>query len=125
MNETKQIEDRRQALLEEMRLIRSMRRGTINEQYFKTYSKGKKEMKRQGPYYVLSRREGGKTVSQRMNSTAELEQARREVEEYKKFLLLCREFEHLTTRMGELERGNREMERKKKRQRSPLNKTRK
>ena len=125
MKETKQIEDRRDALLEEMRSIRSMRRGTINEQYFKTYSKGKKEMKHQGPYYVLSRREGGKTVSQRMNSPAELEQARREVEEYKKFLLLCREFEHLTTRMGELERDNREIEREKKRQRLPLNKTRK
>jgi hypothetical protein len=125
MNEVKQIEDRRNALLEEMRSIRSMRRGTINEQYFKTYSKGKKEMKRQGPYYVLSRREGGKTVSRRMNSPAELEQARREVEEYKKFLLLCREFEQLTTRMGELGRDNREMEREKKRPKSPLNKTRK
>jgi hypothetical protein len=125
MNEVKQIEDRRNALLEEMRSIRSMRRGTINEQYFKTYSKGNKEMKRQGPYYVLSRREGGKTVSRRMNSPAELEQARREVEEYKKFLLLCREFEQLTTRMGELGRDNREMEREKKRPKSPLNKTRK
>ena len=125
MNEVKQIEDRRNALLEEMRSIRSMRRGTINEQYFKTYSKGKKEMKRQGPYYVFSRREGGKTVSQRMNSPAELEQARREVEEYKKFLLLCREFEQLTTRMGELERAHREIEREKKRPRSPLSKTRK
>jgi hypothetical protein len=125
MNQTKPIEDRRNALLEEMRSIRSMRRGTINEQYFKTYSKGKKEMKQQGPYYVLSRREGGKTVSQRMTSPAELEQARREVEAYKKFLLLCREFEQLTTRMGELERDNREMEREKKRQRSPLSKTRK
>jgi Family of unknown function (DUF6788) len=125
MNEVKQIEDRRNALLEEMKSIRSMRRGTINEQYFKTYSKGKKEMKRQGPYYVVSRREGGKTVSRRMNSPAELEQARREVEEYKKFLLLCREFEQLTTRMGELGRDNREMEREKKRPKSPLNKTRK
>lgn len=125
MNEVQQIEDRRNALLEEMRSIRSMRRGTINEQYFKTYSKGKKEMKRQGPYYVLSRREGGKTVSQRMNSPAELERARREVEAHKKFLLLCREFEQLTTRMGELERDNREMEREKKRPRSSLNKTRK
>ena len=125
MNETKQIEDRRHALLEEMRSIRSMRRGTINEQYFKTYSKGKKEMKRQGPYYVLSRREGGKTVSQRMNSPAELEQARREVEEYKRFLILCREFEQLTTKMGEQERDNREIDREKKRPRSPLNKTRK
>ena len=113
MNEIKQIEDRRNALLEEMRSIRSMRRGTINEQYFKTYSKGKKEMKRQGPYYVLSRREGGKTVSQRMNSPAELEQTRREVEEYKRFLILCREFEQLTTEMGEQERDNREIDREK------------
>lgn len=116
------IEMRRNAILEEMRSIRSMRRGTVNEQYFKIQLKGKKEATFQGPYYVLSRREGEKIVSQRLRSSTELEGARREVAAHKRFVVLCREFEQLTARLGELEREASTFEQEKKRFRSPLNK---
>ena len=116
------IEMRRNAILEEMRSIRSMRRGTVNEQYFKIQLKGKKEATFQGPYYVLSRREGEKIVSQRLRSSTELERARREVAAHKRFVVLCREFEQLTARLGELEREASTFEQEKKRFRSPLNK---
>lgn len=96
-----QLESRRNAILEEMRSIRSMRRGTINEQYLKVPRKGKEPALR-GPYYVLSRREGEKTVSWRL-SGAELEKAKADVAAHKRFMLLCKEFEELTTHMGELE----------------------
>jgi hypothetical protein len=102
MDTVQQLEARRGAILEEMRSIRSMRRGTINEQYFKTRLKGRKGMAHQGPYYVLSRREGQKTVSRRLRSEAELKQAQRDVAEYKRFLGLCQEFERLTARLGGL-----------------------
>ena len=122
MNTVQGLEARRNAILEEMRSIRSMRRGTINEQYFKTRLKGRKGMVHQGPYYVLSKREGQKTVSKRLRS-AELEQAQKDVNEYKRFLGLCQEFERLTARLGELESGVQGIEQEKKRFRSPSSKT--
>jgi len=114
MDIVQQLEARRNAVLEEMRSIRSMRRGTINEQYFKTRLKGRKGIVHQGPYYVLSRQEGGKTVSQRLRSAAGLEQAQKDIAEYQRFLGLCREFERLTARLGELERSEQGLEQEKK-----------
>ena len=119
MDTVQQLEARRNAILEEMRSIRSMRRGTINEQYFKIRLKGRKGIVHQGPYYVLSRREGQKTLSNRLRSEAELEQAQKDVAEYKRFLGLCQEFERLTARLGELERSEQAMEQEKKQFRSP------
>jgi hypothetical protein len=123
MDTIQQLETRRNAILEEMRSIRSMRRGTINEQYFQTRLKGSRRVVRQGPYYVLSKQEGQRTVSRRLRSGAELEQAQKEVAEYKRFLGLCQEFERLTARLGELERGEPGLEQGKKRFRSPSSKT--
>ena len=120
-----ELEIRRNAILEEMRSIRSMRRGTINEQHFKARLKGRKGVILQGPYYVLSRREGKKTESKRLRSLAELEQARRDVVEYKRFMGLCQDFERLTVHLGELERGEKDLAQEKKRLSSPSNKTEK
>jgi len=125
MDTVQELEARRDAILEQMRSIRSMRRGTINEQHFKIHLKGTKGIALQGPYYVLSRREGKKTTSRRLRSGPEVEQARKDVGEYKKFLGLCHEFERLTARLGEQERGEQDLTREKKRLRSPLNKTEK
>ncbi len=125
MNTVQELEARRNAIIEQMRSIRSMRRGTINGQHFKTRLKGRKGVVLQGPYYVLSRREGEKTVSKRLRSPVELEQARKDVAEHKKFLGLCQEFERLTARLGELERGEQGLEQEKKEFRSLSNKMRK
>ena len=125
MDTVQKLEARRNAIIEQMRSIRSMRRGTISEQRFKTHLKGRKGVVLQGPYYVLSRREGGKTVSKRLTSPIELERARKDVAEYKKFLGLCQEFERLTARLGELERGEQGLEQEKKEFRSLSNKMRK
>ncbi len=125
MDTVQELEARRNAIIEQMRSIRSMRRGTISEQHFKTHLKGRKGVVLQGPYYVLSRREGEKTVSKRLRSPVELEQARKDVAEHKTFLGLCQEFERLTARLGELERAEQGLEQEKKEFRSLSNKMRK
>ena len=119
MDTIQQLEARRNVILEAIRSIRSMRRGTINEQYFQTRLRGRRGMVHQGPYYVLSKREGQKTVSRRLRSVRELEQAQKDVAGYKRFLGLCQEFERLTARLGELERADQGLEQEKKRFRSP------
>ena len=99
-----EIETRRDAILEEMRCIRSMRRGTINEQYLKVRHKGKKEPVKKGPYYLFSRREEERTVGHRLTTQDEIEQAKKDVTAHKQFIELCREFEALTEKLGELQR---------------------
>lgn len=115
-----QLEARRQAIIEEIRSIDSMRRGTVNEQFFQFQRKVSKTLTRQGPYYVWTRSEGGKTVSQRLTSTEAVEQARADVAAYKRFQALCGEFVEVTSQLGALKRTS---EQEKKRLKSGLNKT--
>jgi hypothetical protein len=95
--------DRRDEVLRQMCSIRSMKRGTINEQCLNVHQKGAKPALR-GPYYVLSRREGNKTVSERLTTPTQLEQAKMDVAAHRKFVELCKEFEILTERLGMLQR---------------------
>jgi len=125
METVKEIEKKREAILEEMRAIRFMKRGTINQQYLKVRQKGREEPVLRGPYYVFSRREGQKTVSRRLTSPQQLKQAQDDVAAHKKFVKLCQEFEALTERLGEMERELGEESGEKKRPKSRWKKTRK
>lgn len=125
MSTIQELETQRNAVLAEIIAIRSMKRGTINEQFLKVPRKGKREPALRGPYYVLSRKEGRRTVSQRLKSPTELEQAQRDVAAHKRFVELCRQFEQLTEQLGELERRTGDTAPEKKRRRSRSSKTRK
>lgn len=125
MNTIHDLETRRDAILEEMRSIRSLRRGNISEQFLKVRHQGIKEPALRGPYYVFLRRDGKKVISQRVTSGAELEQARRDIESHKRFVALCREFEVLTEQLGEIEQQSPAMGPEKKRHRLPSNKKQK
>jgi hypothetical protein len=120
MNTVEELEARRSTVLEQMRSIRSLKRGSITEQYLNVRHKGIREAVFRGPYYVFSRREGNKTSSRRL-SVPELEQARQDIESHKRFVALCREFEILTEQLGEIERES-PMGQEKKRLRLPSNK---
>ena len=105
MDTVRQLERQRERILEQLRQIRSMRRGSISEQFLKVPHKGQAQPALRGPYYVLSRNEGGKTVSQRLTSPQQVRQARADVAAYQQFAALCREYEQVTERLGQLERG--------------------
>jgi hypothetical protein len=113
METTHSIDVRREAILQEMRSIKSMKRGTVNEQYLKVPQKGAARPALRGPYHVLSRREGNKTVSERLTTPEQLEQALKDVSSHKRFVELCKEFELLTERLGILQRRMSAMEEKK------------
>jgi hypothetical protein len=113
MSSIKEIEARRGAILEEMLSIRSMKRGSITKQYLKVPQKGK-QPERRGPYYVFSRQEKGRTVSNRITSAAELEQAHQDLEAHTRFVRLCKEYEALTERLMDLERDTSKIAQEKK-----------
>lgn len=119
MNTIQALEDQRNQILEKMKNIRSLKRGSITEQFLKVAKKGQ-QATRCGPYYVLSRRIEGKTSSKRLKPGHELEQARQDIQRHQEFVQLCRQFEQLTEQLGELERVEPQ---EKKRRRSPLSKT--
>jgi hypothetical protein len=100
-----ELESKRDAVLQQMRSIRCMKRGSINEQYLKVHHRGIREPIARGPYYVLSRHEPrtGKTVSRRLTSKEDVEKARTDIAAYQHFVALCREFQELTEMLGELE----------------------
>ena len=123
MHPIHRLEERRDAILEEIRSIRSMRRGTINRQFLKVRHKGKDRPVSRGPYYVLSRRQGGKTVSQRLTKPEELKQAQKDIEAHRRFVALCEQFEELTERLGQIQRESDEMRQEKKRPRSRSSRT--
>ena len=123
MNSLQRLEQRRDEILEQIRSIRSMRRGTINEQFLEVRHKGKDKPVSRGPYYVLSRREEGKTVSQRLTSPEELKQTQKDVEAYKRFVALCKQFGELTERLGQMERESDELKQEKKRPNSRSSRT--
>lgn len=99
----KDIEDRRRELTEELLAMRSLVRGALSEQFLKGPQHGKAEPVLHGPYFVLSRSVKGRTHSRRVKRD-EVERVRQDVDNYKRFESVCREFAELTERLGELER---------------------
>lgn len=125
MTNAQQLNARREKVLQEMSSIRYMKKGSISEQWFPVIRDGKKTEQMRGPYYVLTNKTGNKTVSQRLSSKSKLEHVRLMVENHKRFVALCREFEELAEQLGELECNQPELEAVKKKPQSPSNRTKK
>lgn len=82
-------EQKREAILQQMRQIERLRQGTLSEQY---YGSGEK---RRGPYYLLQGYEKGKHWSERVNKE-QVEQVRADLAAHSRFDELCQDFVETT-----------------------------
>src|SRR5262249_42472374 len=78
------LELRRQGLLQQLSRIQQIRRGSLTQQYFTVKRKDGSNVKR-GPYPLLTRKEGPKTVSQRLSDPQLLALYRRQIEGMRQF----------------------------------------
>jgi len=107
----------RDQILEQMRALDRMRRGSLSRQFFKAVTKGGAD---RGPYYVLQGYLKGRKFSERVPAK-KAAQVEEEVENYHRFQELCERFVTLTdrmTRMADEEPGSKKNSAKK---RSPKN----
>ena len=125
MTNARELEERRQVLLKELGKIRTLRKGCLNEQWFPVIRAGKKTKELRGPYFVWTHKSGKKTVSERVRGAAALERARGDAASYRRFKEICRQYEAVAQRLGELEREEgAELERLKKGLKSRSNRAR-
>lgn len=99
-----ELEQQRQGILRKMGGIRTMRRGTVSEQFLKVPHKGQAEPVRRGPYYLWQYWEHGKPMRQRLRSAPEVAAARKEVAAYKEFEQLCEHYVHVAEALAQAER---------------------
>ena len=99
----RQLQLRREQILQEMGEIDRICRGHLSEQFFKAKQGGKTV--RRGPYYVLQRWLKGKNLCERINAD-QVEPVRQGVDGYKRFRQLADEFvdvcEQITQQTGGL-----------------------
>lgn len=104
MTRIQELEARRKQVLKELGAIRSLRKGSLNEQWFPVVRDGKKTKKLRGPYFVWSYKVGQKTVSERLSNEHAIALAHRDAANYRQFRGLCGELEQLIAQLGEAER---------------------
>ncbi len=100
MNSIEQLQQERVRIAQQMLGICCARQGSITEQYFPVIKDGKATNEKRGPYWILSAKQHGKTVSKRLTTSSALEYARREISNHKQLQQLFHRFEELTEQLG-------------------------
>ncbi len=103
MSTRTELEARRETLLNQMRQIQSMKRGTLSIRQEKVRLKSEKEPVLRGPYPLFVRREGKRTVGRRLRSEDEVARVREDIGAYERFKALCNEFAEVTEQLGEMD----------------------
>jgi len=78
------LERRRHALLEQLAGLRALRRGSLSEQFLQVKQADGSLIKR-GPYPLLTRKQGGKTLSVRLTDPALVPLYRQQIQALRQF----------------------------------------
>lgn len=96
---------RREVIIEELKGLDEMRRGSVTEQYQERILPNGEKVRR-GPYPLYTYKEKGRTISRRLKSEAEVLQYRRQIQNYRRFEELTRELLLIGEQLCDLGRGN-------------------
>ncbi len=102
MDTLSQLQRQRKHLIQQMMEISCTRKGAISEQYVPARKDGKATERLLGPYWVVTTKKNGKTVSERLKTQQDVERAREEIGNHKRLSELFHQFEELTERMSAL-----------------------
>ena len=96
-----QLEDRREQILQQIKAIDRLRRGSLSRQFFKKRRPRSRAKAQQGPYFVLQGYVQGRKFSQRVpaQQASPLEPL---VANYKRFVQLAEEFVTVTDQITRL-----------------------
>jgi hypothetical protein len=78
------LEQQRQSLLQQLSGLRQLRRGSLIEQFLTVKHSDGSEVKH-GPYPLLTRKEGKKTVSRRLSDPAVVPLYRQQIQDLRRF----------------------------------------
>jgi hypothetical protein len=100
-----QLEERRAAILNKISGIKSLRKGTINEQYISVKHKDGEDVKK-GPYFIITKKgPGGKTETMSIPAD-KLAFFENEVANYKEFRVLADEYIQICEQISVLSEGD-------------------
>lgn len=105
MKSLQSVEAQRRRVLDELASIRSLRKGSLTEQWAPVVRQGEETKEVRGPYHLWTYKAGSKTVSERITGQEEVKHAQQDALNYQRFKHLCRELEELTHELGILERA--------------------
>ena len=94
------LRSQRDTVLEQMKQIDHLRRGTLSRQFFKTRRQGK--VVQSGPYFILQCSFKGKKCSERI-SAANVEEVEMHVDNFRLFNRLAEQFVTLSDQITQLE----------------------
>lgn len=119
MDNLERLQEKKKELLDQICKLKEMRQGSVVEQYFELRRRDG-TISRQGPYFLYSYKQGGRTISRRVSSVAVAQRYKEQIEEFRKFEQLRSQLVEISQRISDLKikAGYAESEVKKKRRRS-------
>jgi len=93
---------KRKQIITQLTKIKGMRRGSVVEQYYEVQHQDG-NLARQGPYFLYSYKEKGRTISRRLSGPEEARRYREEIEAFRVFEQLTQQLVETSQRLCDLQ----------------------